>query len=64
MGENKCLRCGGEFEQGFIALRANGEEEREEWGTGINFLGTGLNKNIPVTTLRCKNCGLLESFAK
>ncbi len=59
-----CNRCGGELEKGFIAVRTeSGKEVREDWGTGVSFLGTGLDKATPVTTYRCKKCGFLESFA-
>ena len=59
-----CGSCAGEMEKGFVGVKTNnGEESREDWGTGISFLGTGLNNSIPVTTFRCRNCGLLESYA-
>lgn len=58
-----CPKCEGEFEEGFIGVKVDGNEQREEWGTGISFLKTGLNHAFPVKTFRCKNCGYMESFA-
>ncbi len=59
-----CKSCKGEMEKGFVGAKTNnGEESREDWGTSISFLGTGLNNSIPVTTFRCKNCGFLQSYA-
>lgn len=58
-----CPKCNDEFEEGFIGVRENGKEQREEWGTGISFLKTGLDHPFPVKAYRCKSCGYLENYA-
>ena len=64
MAKHICTKCQGEMEKGFIAAKtASGREVRADWGTNISFLGTGMDNIYPVTTYRCKKCGILENFA-
>jgi len=52
------------MEKGFIGDKETmSRESRQNWGTGINALGSGLDNPYPVTTFRCKDCGYLESYA-
>lgn len=64
MTTNVCPKCKGVMEKGFIGDRADSEREmRQDWGTGVSFLGSGLDNAHPVTTYRCSDCGYLESYA-
>jgi hypothetical protein len=40
--------------------------QNEMWGKGIKpgFLLNSVEREIPITTYRCKKCGYLESYAK
>lgn len=60
-----CNRCGGDLEEGFVGSKTDsGKEIREDWGTGLSFLGNGLENSRPVVSYRCKKCGFLESYAR
>jgi hypothetical protein len=67
---NKCLRCGGPMEAGFVLDRGHhstaatqdwieGTPERSFW-TGIKTKG---KEKHGVRSFRCERCGLLESYA-
>ena len=65
-----CPRCGGEMEQGFILDRGNHDIARQEyWYSGAprrrRFWSLDLanRKKRLVDTLRCTDCGYLESYA-
>ena len=66
----ECLRCHTPMEMGVIADRTYGGSLQEEWvpGTPRVSFWTGLkintNESIPVTTMRCPKCGVLESYAR
>jgi hypothetical protein len=57
------------MEAGFIADATYGGNVQEQWepGTPQKSFWTGLKidkqARIPVITMRCPNCGALESFA-
>jgi hypothetical protein len=59
------------MEPGFIADRTYGENRQEKWSAGEpqqlwgGELGVKVDRHelVPVTTLRCPNCGALESYA-
>lgn len=68
---NRCLRCEGELEVGFMidkgdsdltrqALWASGEPSTSFWRLSAVQSGA---RTLPVVTYRCKRCGRLESFA-
>ena len=66
----RCPECGGEMEQGFIPDVAEGKVLRQVWVIGPpqkNWIG-GIkikrDKWRHVETHRCKNCGLLKSYAR
>lgn len=58
------------MEPGFIADNTHGGNVQEQWEPGtpeVSFWwGLRVNKRarIPVTTMRCPNCGALESYAR
>ena len=65
----KCLRCQTAMEPGYIADNTHGGNLQEAWSAGepkASFW-TGLKVDrkhaIPVVTLRCPSCGMLESYA-
>ena len=65
----ECLRCKTPMETGFIADESHGRRLQEQWDGGLpksNFW-TGLKvdrkHSLPVITLRCPKCGMLESYA-
>jgi hypothetical protein len=64
----ECLRCHTTMESGFIADRTNGSWTQEKWSPGQAVLHWwGMEKpegGVPVTTMRCPRCGVLESFAR
>jgi len=60
--DNKCPKCGGEFEEGMLAAHGT------RWvGRGLNMSATEVLGSIMPgkfsTTYRCKSCGYLESYA-
>jgi hypothetical protein len=65
----KCLRCGSDMQQGYIADRAGVRFTPEKWYAGEWERGVlGLIdqlKSCPllVKTYRCVECGYLESYA-
>lgn len=65
----ECLRCRTPMEPGFIADDSYGGTVQEKWSPGepkVSFwTGLKVEKKAahPVTTLRCPNCGMLESYA-
>jgi hypothetical protein len=63
-----CLRCHVPMERGFIADRAVGRWVQEHWSPGdpTVYLWTLLpgKGTLPVITMRCTRCGLLESYAQ
>ena len=65
----KCLRCGGDMQQGYIADRTAAGYDPVKWFAGklaTGFLG-GIEKPqgkpLLVSTYRCLQCGYLESYA-
>lgn len=63
MEQNKCPKCGGEFEEGFCADASYSRYIKPQWATNISFW-TGLKNARNVISYRCKQCGFLESYAK
>ncbi len=62
--ENKCPKCGGEFEEGIIADSGEKYGKRvSEWGTKLSFFTMVLDNSKDTRTYRCKSCGYLESYA-
>jgi hypothetical protein len=67
----KCIRCDGELEPGFMVDKGESDFSRQaNWASGepntsffrLSVVKSG-NKTLPVTTYRCVACGRLESFA-
>jgi hypothetical protein len=72
----RCIRCDGELEKGFILDRDGSSRTRQtRWTNGEldDSVAGGLwnraaaqnipTDTLPVVTYRCKNCGRLEAFA-
>jgi hypothetical protein len=56
------------MEAGYIADRTYGGFTQEKWSAGEpkpHWWGMEPSReSVPVTTMRCPNCGALESFAR
>jgi DNA-directed RNA polymerase subunit RPC12/RpoP len=72
MNTNKtieCLRCHAQMEVGYVADGTHAGFAQQNWspGTPTKSFWMGLKMKadqlVPVTTLRCPNCGYLESYA-
>lgn len=64
MADKNCPKCKSRMREGFIGDKETlSRESRQNWGTGINVLGTGMDNAYPVTTFRCEKCGYLENYA-
>ena len=65
---DKCIRCDGELEVGFLLDK--GDYGQSQWARGtpdtscwrFSAVPSG-SKTLPVVTYRCKSCGRLESYA-
>ncbi|RZA35612.1 MAG: hypothetical protein EOP92_09680 [Lysobacteraceae bacterium] len=65
---DKCIRCDGELEAGFMLDK--GDYGQSQWARGkpdtafwkFSAVPSG-SKTLPIVTYRCKSCGRLESFA-
>jgi hypothetical protein len=66
----KCLRCGGEMEQGYIPDRVSGWYDPTKWFAGelvrgmLGGVKRAKSKPLVVRTYRCPQCGYLESYAE
>jgi hypothetical protein len=68
---DRCIRCNGELEKGFMVDTADsGITRQANWASGTpntSFWRVSAvqssNKTLAVVTYRCKSCGRLESFA-
>src|SRR5450631_1688232 len=66
----QCIRCHAHMESGWVPDNNHGGLQRQNWSPGEPqpsfWMGLKVEKKdqvIPVTTLRCPNCGYLESYA-
>ncbi len=65
----KCPKCGGRMEQGFVLDNTHGGRLVSQWAEGAPvksfWVGTKLpdEKLVPIGTFRCSGCGFLESYA-
>jgi hypothetical protein len=63
----ECLRCHAQMEIGYVADGTHAGYAQQQWSPGLpeKSFWTGLKMEVvvPVTTLRCPNCGYLESYA-
>lgn len=64
-----CVKCGGPMEEGFISDTGYGTIEVAKWqeGSPQKSFWTGIKKGDPqlaITTMRCRRCGFLESYAR
>ena len=75
MTDMKCMKCGGEMEEGFILDKAGPSGvhvAKPEWGMltenrafgGKILVSRGLKNRKEIVTNRCTSCGFLESYAK
>jgi len=70
MNQQICPKCQGEMEQGFVIDDTYGARIVSHWSSGQpkKSFWTGAilpgDKQIPIGTFRCKDCGYLESFAR
>jgi hypothetical protein len=66
----RCPKCSGKMEQGFIFDMAHGTRLVSHWAPGAPqksfWFGTRLpeEKLIPIGAFRCESCGFLESYAR
>ena len=72
MNTNKpveCLRCHAHMEAGYVADAGESTYRQQIWYPGEPksdfWMGLKMKKEqiVPVVTLRCSNCGYLESYA-
>jgi hypothetical protein len=66
---NRCAKCGGLMQTGFIVDRSYGSAFQEEWvqGRPRSFLYRVILRGArrqKVLTYRCADCGYLESYAR
>lgn len=68
---NRCLRCDGQLDKGFLIDKGDSDIKRQaNWASGepstsfwrMSAVQSG-SEVLPVVTYRCKSCGRLESFA-
>ena len=66
----KCPKCAGSLEQGFVVDQDHGNRRVSQWAAGAPmksfWTGTKLPEEqpIPIATYRCSSCGYLESYAR
>jgi predicted nucleic-acid-binding Zn-ribbon protein len=70
---NKCPKCSGEFEEGYVPSQAVNSSLmiKQSWFSNLTVVGRGLINTkisgpqpILIRTFRCKNCGYLENYAQ
>jgi hypothetical protein len=65
----ECLRCHTVMELGYVADVSQGGYLQQRWAPGSPepSFWTGLkakkDQSVPIVTLRCPDCGYLESYA-
>jgi Domain of unknown function (DUF6487) len=67
-GANRCLRCNGEMEGGFVLDYGLDRKNPATWVEGspeAGLLGTTTRgkRQRRISTFRCRQCGWLDSFA-
>ena len=66
----RCPKCAGSMELGFIVDKDHGGQTVSKWSPGTPvksfWQGTKIDREliIPVGTYRCSTCGFLEAFAR
>ena len=66
----RCPKCGGGMEQGFVVDQAHNSRIVSQWvgGAPEKSFWAGLKvpteKLIPIGTFRCSSCGFLEQYAR
>jgi hypothetical protein len=64
----RCSECGGEMEVGFLVDVTDSRTLQQRWARGPVvkswILGVKVKQSLLIETHRCKNCGLLKSYAK
>ena len=65
----ECMKCHTHMDVGYVPDVTHGGYARQNWHPGEPkssfWMGLKVRKElcVPVTTLRCPNCGYLESYA-
>jgi hypothetical protein len=67
--QDRCPKCRGDMEQGFIIDNSHGERIVSHWAAGAPrksfWTGTKVQqKAVPIGTYRCSSCGFLEAYAR
>ncbi len=63
--DDKCPKCGGNFEMGIIADRGEASlKELAQWAKKIAWHGATLENAVDIKSYRCEKCGYLENYAK
>ena len=66
----RCPKCGGAMEQGFVVDNAHSSRIVSQWAAGapLTSFWEGLkvpgDKLVPIGTYRCASCGFLEQYAR
>jgi len=69
MRGERCSKCEGEMEEGFLLDSTHNAVRVAHWAEGapaywfLKVLKMKGRRRLPVRTLRCRRCGFLESFA-
>ena len=69
MKRERCPKCEGEMEEGFLLDGSQHAVRVAHWAEGapsywfLKLLKMKGRRKLPVRTLRCRRCGFLESFA-
>jgi predicted nucleic-acid-binding Zn-ribbon protein len=63
---NKCPKCGGEFEEGKVdsMSEAHTLTGLHRWYQKLKMMHSFLDNPKEIIVYRCKSCGYLESYAK
>jgi len=67
--EPVCPKCSAKMDPGFVLDQTYGANTQSTWieGPATRSFWTGVKlkgrERVPVTTLRCRRCGYLESYA-
>ena len=65
----ECLRCHAIMDLGYVADVTHAGYQQQQWTPGVpeRSFWTGLKakkeQSVPIVTLRCPDCGYLESYA-
>jgi hypothetical protein len=68
-GPDRCPKCSGQMERGFIIDNTQGGRLVSQWAPGapVRSFWTGTKAPdtlVPIGAFRCGSCGFLESYAR